>query len=154
MKYRKKKEYKMTSQAEYEYEYENPTLGQVLKQARIAQGLTISQLSQEAGIAVGQVHKLENDQVKKVNPAHLVAVSGPLEEPVHRLFRLAGYAAEQVPLLEPELTSRLAELSPQALEQITAMLHDWLSEPGMALRTLPEAIKTDEPADVDSNANT
>lgn len=121
------------------------TLGAVLKQARVERGLTIVKLSQEAGIAVGQVHKLENDQVKKVNPAHLVALTGPLGVPMYRLFRLAGYPAEQVPLLEPELVRKLAALSPQSLNQITMMLNQWLAEHGQDL--VPKAL---EPVPVES----
>lgn len=115
------------------------TLGAVLKQARVERGLTIVKLSQEAGIAVGQVHKLENDQVKKVNPAHLVALTGPLRVPMYHLFRLAGYPAEQVPLLEPELVRKLADLSPQSLNQITMMLNQWLAEHGQDL--VPKALE-------------
>lgn len=121
------------------------TLGEFLKQARTERGLTIAKLSQEAGIAVGQVHKLENDQVKKVNPAHLAALSAPLDVPIHRLFRLAGYPTEQIPLLEPELVQKLAELSPQALNQITKMLNQWLADHGQEL--MPKAL---EPVMVES----
>lgn len=121
------------------------TLGEFLKQARTERGLTIAKLSQEAGIAVGQVHKLENDQVKKVNPAHLAALSAPLDIPIHRLFRLAGYPTEQIPLLEPELVQKLAELSPQALNQITKMLNQWIADHGQEL--MPKAL---EPVMVES----
>lgn len=128
----------MTSQSKQQQQNEM-TLGVVLKQARVERGLTIAKLSQEAGIAVGQVHKLENDQVKKVNPAHLVALTGPLRVPMYHLFRLAGYPAEQVPLLEPELVRKLADLSPQSLNQITMMLNQWLAEHGQDL--VPKALE-------------
>lgn len=136
----------MTAQAEYENQ--ELTLGQLLKRARIARGLTINQLSRDAGIAVGQVHKLENDRVKKVNPAHLAALSGPLDQPVHQLFRVAGYPAGEIPLLEPELARRLAELPPQALEQITTMLNNWLLEHSASWpASVPDAIEIEQRSD-------
>ena len=61
----------MTSDREQEYRSSKRS-ARCSKQARIGQGaITIAKLRKQAGIAVGQVHKLENDQVKKVNPAHL-----------------------------------------------------------------------------------
>lgn len=102
------------------------TLGIRLKAARKASGLTFAQLSEVAGIAVGQIHKLENDRVTKVNPAHLAALAGPLGLPLHQLFAWAGYPVERLQMLEPELARRLSELPPPALEQITDMLHAWL----------------------------
>ncbi|MBZ5736304.1 helix-turn-helix domain-containing protein [Nocardioides sp. TRM66260-LWL] len=150
MEYGKRKKCNMTSQSKHRPN--EMTLGAVLKQARIERGLTIAKLSQEAGIAVGQVHKLENDQVKKVNPAHLVALTGPLGMPMYRLFRLAGYPAEQVPLLEPELVRRLAELSPHSLNQITMMLDEWLAEHGQDL--VPKVLEPVPVEESDESATT
>lgn len=108
-------------------EQQSIPLGTLLKQGRLGAELSIVQLSQEAGIAVGQVHKLENDRVQKVNPAHLAALAGPLKVPLYRLYEAAGYPAEQLPLLEPELAQRLRELSPDALASITKLLNEFLA---------------------------
>lgn len=101
--------------------------GVFLRHARLAAGLTILQLSEAAGIAVGQVHKLENDRVQKINPAHIAALAGPLGVPLYRLYQAAGYPAEQIPLLEPELVTRLMELPPEALKSITGLLDGLLT---------------------------
>lgn len=105
--------------------------GTFLRSQRIAAGLSIARLSQEAGIAVGQVHKLENDRVQKINPAHIAALAGPLGVPLYQLYQAAGYPPEQIPLLEPELVTRLMELPPEALESITRLL-DGLMTTGSA----------------------
>lgn len=105
--------------------------GTFLRSSRIAAGLSIAALSQAAGLAVGQVHKLENDRVQKINPAHIAALAGPLGVPLYRLYQAAGYPAEQIPLLEPELVQRLMELPPEALKSITGLL-DGLMTTGSA----------------------
>jgi transcriptional regulator with XRE-family HTH domain len=112
-------------------ELQSRGFGTFLRNARIAAGLSIAGLSQAAGIAVGQVHKLENDRVQKINPAHIAALAGPLGVPLYRLYQAAGYPAEQIPLLEPELVQRLMELPPEALKSITGLL-DGLMTTGSA----------------------
>lgn len=100
------------------------TLGEVLQRGRSHAGLSVRALSEQAGVSVGQLSKLENDQVKKVNPAHLAAIAGPLELPLARLYAAAGYDLTDLAPLEPELVQRLMELSPDALNSITKMLND------------------------------
>lgn len=109
--------------------HEAKTLGEVLKQERLRSGLTIVQLSEQAGIAVGQIHKLENDKVQKPNPAHLAALAASLGVPLFRLYSAAGYRTpDEVSALEPELTARLAELPPPALAQISRFLDELLRD--------------------------
>lgn len=111
------------------------TLGSMLKQARVERGLTIAKLSQEAGIAVGQVHKLENDQVKKVNPAHLAALAGPLGVPWVRLYTAAGYQVSELQDQEEALVKRLRQLSPEALNSVTRLLDEYLATDQMSWET-------------------
>ena len=53
---------------------------------------------------------------------HIAALAGPLEVPLYQLYQAAGYPPEQIPLLEPELVTRLMELPPEALRSITNLL--------------------------------
>lgn len=64
------------------------------------------------------------DQVKKINPAHLAAIAGPIDLPLGRLYAAAGYDLTDLAPLEPELVQRLMELSPEALNNITRMLNE------------------------------
>lgn len=117
------------------------TLGELLKRERSRRGLTITQLSQAAGIAVGQVHKLENDKVKKVNPAHFAVVAEPLGVPLSKLYAAAGYATtEEVAGLEPQLVRRLAELPPDALRKLDRFLE------GLLPATVPVEVIDDSDA--------
>lgn len=105
------------------------TLGEKLKDERLRSGLTIVQLSEQAGIAVGQIHKLENDKVKKPNPAHLAALAAALGLPLIRLYSAAGYRTPgELTALEPELAARLAELPPPALARISEFLDELLRD--------------------------
>jgi len=89
-------------------------------------------LAKSAGIALGQLHKLETDQVKgNINVGHIAALAGPLEVPLYQLYQAAGYPPEQIPLLEAELVTRLMELPPEALRSITDLL-DGLMTTGSA----------------------
>lgn len=92
----------------------------------------MAKLATSAGIALGQLHKLETDQVKgNINVGHIAALAGPLEVPLYQLYQAAGYPPEQIPLLEPELVTRLMELPPEALRSITNLL-DGLMTTGSA----------------------
>ncbi|WP_344069748.1 helix-turn-helix transcriptional regulator [Nostocoides vanveenii] len=108
------------------------SFGSFLRNARTARGLTMATLAKSAGIALGQLHKLETDQVKgNINVGHIAALAGPLEVPLYQLYQAAGYPPEQIPLLEPELVTRLMELPPEALRSITNLL-DGLMTTGSA----------------------
>jgi transcriptional regulator with XRE-family HTH domain len=101
------------------------TLGQIIRRERLAKGMTIAEVSQGAGIAVGQVHKLENDKVQKVNPVHLASLAGVLRVPVFLFYSAAGYdSALALAELEPELIRRLRELSPDALDKVATLVDD------------------------------
>ncbi len=127
------------------------TLGGMLKGERISSGLTIAQLSEQAGLAVGQIHKLENDKVKKPNPAHLAALAAALDVTLLRLYDAAGYhTPDQLTALEPELAARLADLPPAALERITQFLDELLRD-GQATWDGPllVPVETESPDDAD-----
>lgn len=104
-----------------------PTLGDVLKQGRISAGLSVRALSEQAGISLGQLSKLENDRVAKVNPAHLAAVAGPLNIPVSRLYGAAGYELTELADHESDLVQKLKGLSPEAFQSVVDLVEDYLA---------------------------
>ncbi|WP_454162993.1 helix-turn-helix domain-containing protein [Gordonia iterans] len=108
------------------------TLGTVLRTARQAAGLTFGALSEETGIARGQLHKLENDRVQKVNPAQLTLLAEPLGISIYQLFRAAGYGTPSALAgLGDELEAKLAQLPPEALERLEHFVNELAVEHGL-----------------------
>ena len=69
------------------------------------------------------------------------------DDPLYQLYQAAGYPPEQIPLLEPELVTRLMELPPEALRSITNLL-DSLMTTGSATwdgpRLTPLPVRVEE----------
>jgi transcriptional regulator with XRE-family HTH domain len=66
------------------------TLGQVLRQAREAVGLSIRQLEATSGVGRMAIQRLEFDEVEKPSADHLVHLAQALELNETDLFLLAG----------------------------------------------------------------
>lgn len=112
-----------------EIELAGLSLGEVLKRERGRAGLSIRALAKQSGISLGQLSKLENDQVAKVNPAHLAVLAASLDVPLHRLYAAAGYdSPETLQALEPELVARLAELPSESLDRIAQFLDELIRD--------------------------
>ena len=128
-----------------------PSLGGVLKQGRISAGLSVRALSEQAGISLGQLSKLENDLVKKVNPAHLAAVAGPLNIPVSGLYAAAGYALTEQADHESDLVETLKGLSPEAFQSVVALVEDYLAIGSNESQVAFVPVEIDEPNNDISN---
>lgn len=110
------------------------SLGTVLRAARQAAGLTFDALSEKTGIAKGQLHKLENDRVQKVNPAQLTLLAEPLGLTPYQLFRAAGYGTPaSLTGLSGDLEAKLAQLPPEALRTLESYIHELATEHGLDL---------------------
>lgn len=110
------------------------SLGSVLRTARQAAGLTFDALSEKTGIAKGQLHKLENDRVQKVNPAQLTLLAEPLGLSIYRLFRAAGYGTPtELAGLGDDLEAKLAQLPPDALRRLEIYVNELATEHGLDL---------------------
>ena len=68
-----------------------PSIGAVLKQARVVRGLSAIETARTAGISAAYLSKLENDAVKKPSPQILHRLSEALAVPYAELMRLSGY---------------------------------------------------------------
>ncbi len=67
-----------------------PTLGQVLRQAREAASLSIRQLEATSGVGRMAIQRLEQDEVEKPAADHLLHLAQALELNETDLFLLAG----------------------------------------------------------------
>jgi HTH-type transcriptional regulator, competence development regulator len=68
-----------------------PSIGSVLKQARVVRGLSAIETARTADISAAYLSKLENDAVKKPSPHVLHHLSEALALPYAELMRLCGY---------------------------------------------------------------
>jgi transcriptional regulator with XRE-family HTH domain len=68
-----------------------PSIGSVLKQARVVRQLSTNEAARAAGISGAYLSKLENDAVKKPSPHVLHQLSEVLALPYAELMRLSGY---------------------------------------------------------------
>lgn len=112
------------------------SVGAVLKRARAESSLSYGDLSKKTGIARGQLFKLEQDQVKKVNPAHLAILAEPLGVSLYQLYAAAGYATPSaLSHLGPELEDRLRQLPPDALKRLDGYIERLADEYGSTLES-------------------
>lgn len=110
------------------------SLGAVIHRARVEAGLTFSALAQASGVAQGQLSKLEKNQVKKVNPAHLAAIAEPLGLSLYALYSAAGYKTPaSLSHLGDELEAKLSRLPPQALKRLDAYVNRLAKEQQLAV---------------------
>lgn len=110
------------------------SLGALLKRARLAARISFGQLSATTGIARSRLHRLENDQVKKVNPADLSILAESLDLSLHQVFQAAGYPTQSaLPNLGNELEAKLCELPPEALDRLDAYVDQLVREHGVTL---------------------
>lgn len=95
------------------------TLGELLKAAREAKGLSFAALVEVTGLSQGQLHKLEKDQVKTINPAHLAVLAEPLGLSLYELYAAAGYQTPSaIAYLSGDLEDKLRQLPPDALQRL------------------------------------
>jgi transcriptional regulator with XRE-family HTH domain len=97
------------------------SLGALLQRARIGAGMSYGTLAAATGIARGQLHKLEHDQVQKVNPAQLAVLASPLGLSLYDVYAAAGYQTpSELMGLGADLEDKLRRLPPDALGRLEA----------------------------------
>lgn len=105
------------------------TLGDLIHESRMARGFTFKALAEASGVAQGQIHKLEKNQVKKANPAHLAALAEPLGLTIFSLYSAAGYKTPAaLSHLGAELEAKLSRLQPDALVRLNRYVEQVLRE--------------------------
>lgn len=94
-------------------------LSQILKKRREELGLSFGQLADATGITRGQLFKLEQGQVQKVQPRQLAALAEPLEVPLADLYDAAGFELPtELPSFTPYLRTKYRDLPPAARAEL------------------------------------
>lgn len=109
----------MTREDQTETNSNQETLGELLRQARLEAGYKFQTLSEMSGVPQSQIAKLEGNQVRRPNPAHLAALAEPLGLTLYRLYAAAGYETPSaIAHLGTELEEKLRQLPPEAAERL------------------------------------
>ena len=94
-------------------------LGEAVRHARQARGLSIRKLADRAGVTHSFIAKLEGGRFQTISPDNLTALARALEIAPEDLFSLSGYAVpERLPTFGPYLRARYGELPDQAIDQL------------------------------------
>lgn len=102
----------------------NPALGQLLREARQAKGLTLVQLQELTGIEQSSIFYLERGTFAKPDPAKLVKLARALDIEVEELYDVVGYAvpkAKDLPEFGVYLRAKY-DLEPSEIRELKARL--------------------------------
>lgn len=77
------------------------SLGEVLKRARNARGLSLRDAERETGISNGYLSQLESDNVRQPSPHHLHKLADLYGQDYAELMQLAGYVIPGPPTPRP-----------------------------------------------------
>lgn len=92
-----------------------PRLGEVLRNQRMARGISFSQLEELSRVERSNIHRLETAGVKKPRPDHLGRLAEALDLPIADLYGLAGLPfPTRLPSFSPYLRSRYTGLPDSA----------------------------------------
>jgi transcriptional regulator with XRE-family HTH domain len=96
-------------------------LGETLRTARVAKGLSARKLAEASGLTHSFISKLESATYESVSPDSLMALAQALDLPPEDLFTLAGFRLpDALPSFEPYLRARYGEeLPPGARAALT-----------------------------------
>ncbi len=77
-------------------------VGDVIKERRLAKGLSKRQLAEQAQISHSEVHRIENGERQNPSVPMLIAIAGVLGIPEDDILMLAGYKGsdKDVPMIE------------------------------------------------------
>lgn len=91
------------------------SLGEMIRSARTAKGLSIRDLSTSSGVARSTLLDLEQDNMAAPNPNHLKSLAQSLDLNLTDLYATAGYVpATGLPSFAPYLRSKYAYLPDEA----------------------------------------
>lgn len=115
------------------------SLGELIKAARCGAGMSFAALAERTGIGQGQLHRLEHDEIRAVNPAHLALLAEALGISLFRLYSAAGYSTEALSLLGEELEDKIRELPPEAIKR----LDDFVTRLATETLVAPQPVEAD-----------
>ena len=103
-------------------------LGEELKRARAARGLSLDAAGRAAQISQGYLHKLEAGRVNTPSPRVLQRLGSVLEIPYERLMELAGYVPPRpqeaiMPTATAPTNQELVRLLEAVLQELGELKH-------------------------------
>lgn len=105
-------------------------LGSLINKARTGHRYTFKALAALSGVAQSQLSKLEKNQIRKVNPAHLALLAGPLELTLHELYQAAGFETPSaLAHLSEELEAKIRQLPPDAIQRLEQYVESLIGAP-------------------------
>ena len=95
-------------------------VGEVIKERRLAKGMSKRALAEKAGISHSEVHRIENGERQNPSVPMLIALADALGIPQDDILMLAGYktGGESTPLIErvfPDLKTRKQQETAQKI---------------------------------------
>jgi transcriptional regulator with XRE-family HTH domain len=113
-------------------EKKNLTLGEYIRDRRVARGLSLGDAASLSGLHLSYWSKLETGQYEAPAPKHLMAIAKALNVDFEDLYGLAGYESpERLPTFRPYLRAKY-ELPPEAvadLERYFELLRNYYDIP-------------------------
>lgn len=96
-------------------------LGEYIKKARLAGGLSIRALATATGVTLGAIQQLEAGDVEQPRPGNLVRIAEALELAVADLYAIIGYSVPtDLPEFAPYLRAKY-ELSDKDVRELNAV---------------------------------
>lgn len=110
-------------------------LGQVLRTAREAKGMSSRQLEALVGIPAPTILRIEQGEFSSPAPDKLARIANALDVPLADVYAIAEYAApKQLPNLSPYLRTKYRDLPDEAAAQIEAYARRLAKRHGVDLR--------------------
>lgn len=117
-----------TEQDGHRAQVPQPTLGQVLRQAREAAGLSVRQLEATSGVSKTAIGRLEQDEVEKPAADHLLHLAQALELNETDLFLLAGLPVPKRTASLDVMLRKEYGLPPEAIQEAKRRIQDLIDE--------------------------
>src|SRR5215211_1558284 len=97
-------------------------LADLLREKRLAAGLTAREVARRAGVDSGTVSRIELGQIASPRPDNLRAIGEVLGIPAADLFAATDWLPRRdLPSFRPYLRSKYRELPPEAVAEIAAV---------------------------------
>ena len=107
----------------------NTDLGQTIRAARTARGMSYGQLEVASGVSRGTIFRIENGQHRKPLQHVLRQLAATLDLLPADLYAAAGYDQAGLPTIRPYLRSKYPELPDNALDEIAAITRKYGLDP-------------------------
>lgn len=109
------------------------TVGELLRAARLENGLSLQQLAEQVGMPKSLLGNWEVGHVAQPDPTRLTRLAGVLGIDANRLLKAAGYELDDaLPTIQPYLRSKYKHLPPEARSEIQSAFERITAKYGIA----------------------